>query len=138
MYMIYGALAVLASMGLVYLMIILSHCLLLYSVALAKQKWLCYVAGLCCLASFKVEPFGSWQVGAVLASFHPAGVHLLGVIPRKGSWGSSRPQPFLLAASGLSQHFRGTVGCDLEGLLRCDFGNNPTVVMSCFGGFMLF
>lgn len=71
MYMIYGALAVLASMGLVYLMIILSHCLLLYSVALAKQKWLCYVAGLCCLASFKVEPFGSWQVGAVLASFPP-------------------------------------------------------------------
>ncbi|XP_023802342.1 protein-cysteine N-palmitoyltransferase HHAT-like protein, partial [Cyanistes caeruleus] len=62
MYMIYGVLAVLGSMGLVYLMIILSHCLVLYSVALAKQKWLCYVAGLCCLASFKVEPFGSWQV----------------------------------------------------------------------------
>uniref|UniRef100_A0A8D2PV43 Hedgehog acyltransferase like n=1 Tax=Zosterops lateralis melanops TaxID=1220523 RepID=A0A8D2PV43_ZOSLA len=69
MYMIYGALAVLASMGLVYLMIILSHCLLLYSVALAKQKWLCYVAGLCCLASFKVEPFGSWQSGFVTGAF---------------------------------------------------------------------
>ncbi|XP_014729146.1 PREDICTED: protein-cysteine N-palmitoyltransferase HHAT-like protein [Sturnus vulgaris] len=69
MYMIYGVLAVLASMGLVYLMIILSHCLLLYSVALAKQKWLCYVAGLCCLASFKVEPFGSWQSGFVTGSF---------------------------------------------------------------------
>ena len=64
-YMLYGVLAVLSSMGLVYLMIILSHCLVLYSVALAKQKWLCYVAGLCCLASFKVEPFSSWQVGAV-------------------------------------------------------------------------
>ncbi|XP_054672487.1 protein-cysteine N-palmitoyltransferase HHAT-like protein isoform X2 [Grus americana] len=61
-YMLYGILAVLGSMGLVYLMIILSHCLVLYSVALAKQKWLCYVAGLCCLASFKVEPFSSWQV----------------------------------------------------------------------------
>lgn len=68
MYMIYGLLAVLASMGLLYLMIILSHCLLLYSVALAKQRWLCYVAGLCCLASFKVEPFGSWQVGPVCVS----------------------------------------------------------------------
>lgn len=65
MYMLYGVSAVLGSMGLVYLMIILSHCLVLYSVALAKQKWLCYVAGLCCLASFKVEPFSSWQVGAV-------------------------------------------------------------------------
>lgn len=64
--MLYGLSAVLASMGLVYLMIILSHCLVLYSVALAKQKWLCYVAGLCCLASFKVEPFSSWQVGATL------------------------------------------------------------------------
>lgn len=63
--MVYGVLAVLGSMGLVYLMIILSHCLVLYSVALAKQKWLCYVAGLCCLATFKVEPFSSWQVGAV-------------------------------------------------------------------------
>ncbi|XP_064906385.1 protein-cysteine N-palmitoyltransferase HHAT-like protein isoform X6 [Columba livia] len=62
MYMVYGVLAVLGSMGLVYLMIILSHCLVLYSVALAKQKWLCYVAGLCCLATFKVEPFSSWQV----------------------------------------------------------------------------
>ncbi|XP_041264497.1 protein-cysteine N-palmitoyltransferase HHAT-like protein [Onychostruthus taczanowskii] len=69
MYMIYGLLAVLGSMGLVYLMIILSHCLLLYSVALAKQKWLCYVAGLCCLASFKVEPFGSWQSGFVTGAF---------------------------------------------------------------------
>ncbi|RLW11352.1 hypothetical protein DV515_00001270 [Chloebia gouldiae] len=69
MYMIYGVLAVLGSMGLVYLMIILSHCLLLYSVALAKQKWLCYVAGLCCLASFKVEPFGSWQSGFVTGAF---------------------------------------------------------------------
>uniref|UniRef100_A0A663F3F4 Hedgehog acyltransferase like n=1 Tax=Aquila chrysaetos chrysaetos TaxID=223781 RepID=A0A663F3F4_AQUCH len=69
MYMLYGILAVLGSMGLVYLMIILSHCLVLYSVALAKQKWLCYAAGLCCLASFKVEPFSSWQSGFVTGAF---------------------------------------------------------------------
>ncbi|NXF06972.1 HHATL protein, partial [Smithornis capensis] len=90
MYMLYGALAVLGSMGLVYLMIILSHCLVLYSVALAKQKWLCYVAGLCCLASFKVEPFGSWQVGAVLAVClpycQPFCVCILGFISKEGSW----------------------------------------------------
>lgn len=117
MYMIYGVLAVLGSMGPVYLMVILSHCLVLYSVALAKQKWLCYVAGLCCLASFKVEPFGSWQVGAVLAMclphFQATGVHLLGFISREGSWGSPRPWPFLLAASELPQRVRG------RGLLRC-------------------
>ncbi|XP_066847483.1 protein-cysteine N-palmitoyltransferase HHAT-like protein isoform X2 [Anser cygnoides] len=68
-YMLYGVLAVLGSMGLVYLMIVLSHCLVLYSVALAKQKWLCYVAGLCCLASFKLEPFSSWQSGFVTGAF---------------------------------------------------------------------
>uniref|UniRef100_A0A8V5G1E7 Uncharacterized protein n=1 Tax=Melopsittacus undulatus TaxID=13146 RepID=A0A8V5G1E7_MELUD len=68
-YMLYGFLAVLSSMGPVYLMIILSHCLVLYSVALAKQKWLCYVAGLCCLASFKMEPFSSWQSGFVTGAF---------------------------------------------------------------------
>lgn len=88
MYMIYGVLAVLASMGLLYLMIILSHCLLLYSVALAKHKWLCYVAGLCCLASFKVEPFGSWQVGAVLAVSALFPAHCCPspqIIPREGS-----------------------------------------------------
>ncbi|POI22212.1 hypothetical protein CIB84_014041 [Bambusicola thoracicus] len=68
-YMLYGMLAVLGSMGLAYLMIILSHCLILYSVALAKQKWLCYVAGLCCLASIKLEPFSSWQSGFVTGAF---------------------------------------------------------------------
>uniref|UniRef100_A0A8B9UEE0 Hedgehog acyltransferase like n=1 Tax=Anas zonorhyncha TaxID=75864 RepID=A0A8B9UEE0_9AVES len=68
-YMLYGVLAVLGSMGLVYLMIVLSHCLVLYSVALAKQKWLCFVAGLCCLASFKLEPFSSWQSGFVTGAF---------------------------------------------------------------------
>uniref|UniRef100_A0A8C9EPV0 Hedgehog acyltransferase like n=1 Tax=Pavo cristatus TaxID=9049 RepID=A0A8C9EPV0_PAVCR len=67
--MLYGMLAVLGSMGLTYLMIILSHCLILYSVALAKQKWLCYVAGLCCLASIKLEPFSSWQSGFVTGAF---------------------------------------------------------------------
>lgn len=65
-YMLYGILAVLGTMGGPYLMIILSHCLVLYTVSLVKQKWLCFVAGLCSLASFKVEPFNSWQVCAQL------------------------------------------------------------------------
>ncbi|XP_052551048.1 protein-cysteine N-palmitoyltransferase HHAT-like protein isoform X2 [Tympanuchus pallidicinctus] len=33
------------------------------------QKWLCYVAGLCCLASIKLEPFSSWQSGFVTGAF---------------------------------------------------------------------
>lgn len=65
-YMVYGILAVLGTMGSSYLMIILSHCLVLYTVSLVKQKWLCFVAGLCSLASFKVEPFNTWQVCAQL------------------------------------------------------------------------
>ncbi|XP_048366344.1 protein-cysteine N-palmitoyltransferase HHAT-like protein [Sphaerodactylus townsendi] len=68
-YLVYGLLAVFGTMGGTYLMIILSHCLVLYSVALAKQKWLCFVAGLCSLASFKVEPFSSWQNGFVTGTF---------------------------------------------------------------------
>lgn len=66
-YMLYGMLAVLSTMGTSYLMIILTHCLVLYSVSLAKQKWLCFTAGLCSLASFKLEPFSTWQVGGVVA-----------------------------------------------------------------------
>nr|XP_056713188.1 protein-cysteine N-palmitoyltransferase HHAT-like protein [Euleptes europaea] len=68
-YMAYGVLAVLGTMGGTYLMIVLSHCLVLYTVALAKQKWLCFVAGLCSLASFKVEPFSTWQNGFVTGTF---------------------------------------------------------------------
>ena len=131
--MLYGVLAVLGSMGLVYLMIILSHCLVLYSIALAKQKWLCYVAGLCCLASFKVEPFSSWQVGAVsghLSASFPA--HLCPspwVYLQGGLLG--HPQTLLLAASELPQGLRGRDCC------AADLGNNPTGAMSCFGSFML-
>ncbi|XP_039609633.1 hedgehog acyltransferase like, b [Polypterus senegalus] len=68
-YMVYGILAVFATMGFNYLMLILSHCGLLYSVALAKQKWLCFAAGLCSLATFKMEPFSSWQSGFVIGNF---------------------------------------------------------------------
>ncbi|XP_006011627.1 hedgehog acyltransferase like, a [Latimeria chalumnae] len=68
-YMVYGALAVLAIMGVPYMALILCHCVTLYSVALAKQKWLCFFAGLCSLATFKVEPFSSWQNGFVTGTF---------------------------------------------------------------------
>ncbi|XP_043546756.1 hedgehog acyltransferase like, b isoform X2 [Chiloscyllium plagiosum] len=61
-FMAYGILAVLATMGVSYLMLILVHCILLYSIGLAKQKWLCFAAGLCSLATFKLEPMSSWQV----------------------------------------------------------------------------
>lgn len=62
--MLYGMLAVLGAMGRAYLMIVLSHCVVLYTVALAKKRWLCFVAGLCSLASFRLEPFSTWQVRA--------------------------------------------------------------------------
>ncbi|XP_069815415.1 protein-cysteine N-palmitoyltransferase HHAT-like protein [Dendropsophus ebraccatus] len=68
-YMLYGILTVLTIMGSNYLMLILSHCLVLYTVSLTKQKWLCFAAGLCSLASFKVEPFNSWQNGFVSGTF---------------------------------------------------------------------
>ncbi|XP_053569730.1 protein-cysteine N-palmitoyltransferase HHAT-like protein [Bombina bombina] len=68
-YMLYGILTVLAIMGSNYLMLILSHCLLLYTVSLVKQRWLCLAAGLCSLASFKLEPFISWQSGYVTGTF---------------------------------------------------------------------
>uniref|UniRef100_A0A4W3J981 Hedgehog acyltransferase like, b n=1 Tax=Callorhinchus milii TaxID=7868 RepID=A0A4W3J981_CALMI len=67
--MLYGILAVLATMGVSYLMLILSHCLLLYTIGLAKQKWFCFGAGLCSLATFKLEPFSSWQNGFVIGTF---------------------------------------------------------------------
>ncbi|XP_073438287.1 protein-cysteine N-palmitoyltransferase HHAT-like protein [Dendrobates tinctorius] len=68
-YMLYGMLTVLTIMGTNYLMLILSHCLLLYTVSLVKQRWLCFIAGLCSLASFKLEPFISWQNGFVSGTF---------------------------------------------------------------------
>ncbi|XP_034615720.1 protein-cysteine N-palmitoyltransferase HHAT-like protein isoform X1 [Trachemys scripta elegans] len=68
-YMLYGMLAVLGTMGRAYLMIVLSHCVVLYTVALAKQRWLCFAAGLCSLASFRLEPFSVWQNGFVTRTF---------------------------------------------------------------------
>lgn len=60
--MVYGILAVLTSMGWTYVMLILSHCVLLYSISLVKLRWLCFTTGLVTLATFKMEPFVSWQV----------------------------------------------------------------------------
>ncbi|TRY53842.1 hypothetical protein DNTS_002798, partial [Danionella cerebrum] len=68
-YMLYGALAVLITMGWTYVSLVLSHCIILYSVALIKRKWLCFVAGLTSLATFKMEPFSTWQEGFVTGSF---------------------------------------------------------------------
>ncbi|XP_037311466.2 hedgehog acyltransferase like, b [Pungitius pungitius] len=68
-YMVYGLLAVWTSMGWTYVTLILSHCILLYSISLVKIRWLCFVAGLCTLATFKCEPFVSWQAGFVEGDF---------------------------------------------------------------------
>lgn len=62
MYLVYGVLAVWTSMGWTYVTLILSHCILLYSISLVKVRWLCFATGLCTLATFKCEPFVSWQV----------------------------------------------------------------------------
>lgn len=64
--MVYGLLAVWTSMGWTYVTLILSHCILLYSISLVKIRWLCFVTGLCTLATFKCEPFVSWQVNCGL------------------------------------------------------------------------
>uniref|UniRef100_A0A671RIJ5 Protein-cysteine N-palmitoyltransferase HHAT-like protein n=1 Tax=Sinocyclocheilus anshuiensis TaxID=1608454 RepID=A0A671RIJ5_9TELE len=68
-FMVYGMLAVFTSMGWAYVTLILSHCVLLYSISLVKLRWLCFVAGLTTLATFKMEPFISWQAGFVSGSF---------------------------------------------------------------------
>ncbi|XP_061522469.1 hedgehog acyltransferase like, b isoform X1 [Phycodurus eques] len=68
-YMAYGLLAVWTSMGWTYVTLILSHCILLYSISLVKIRWLCFVTGFCTLATFKCEPFLSWQVGFVAGDF---------------------------------------------------------------------
>ncbi|XP_047662377.1 hedgehog acyltransferase like, a [Tachysurus fulvidraco] len=68
-YMLYGFVTTLIIMGWTYVSLILSHCILLYSVALIKRKWLCFLAGLTSLATFKMEPFSSWQAGFVTGTF---------------------------------------------------------------------
>lgn len=72
--MVYGLLAVWTTMGWTYITLILSHCILLYSISLVKIRWLCFVTGLCTLATFKCEPFVSWQVNCC---------HLTEVTPQK-------------------------------------------------------
>ncbi|KAJ8375012.1 hypothetical protein SKAU_G00055920 [Synaphobranchus kaupii] len=69
MYMAYGMMAIFISMGWTYVALILSHCILFYSISLVKLKWLCFVAGFTSLATFKVEPFISWQDGFVKGTF---------------------------------------------------------------------
>uniref|UniRef100_A0A8C5EHR1 Protein-cysteine N-palmitoyltransferase HHAT-like protein n=1 Tax=Gouania willdenowi TaxID=441366 RepID=A0A8C5EHR1_GOUWI len=68
-YLVYGLLAVWTSMGWTYVTLILSHCILLYSISLVKIRWLCFVTGLSTLATFKCEPFVSWQAGFVEGDF---------------------------------------------------------------------
>ncbi|XP_052373550.1 hedgehog acyltransferase like, b [Oncorhynchus keta] len=69
MYLCYGTLAVLVTMGWTYTTLILSHCVLLYSISLVKLRWLCFLAGLTTLSTFKMEPFISWQAGFVTGDF---------------------------------------------------------------------
>ena len=64
MYAVYGALAVVGTMGPWYLLLLLGHCVGLYVVSLFGQPWLCLGVGLASLASFKVDPLISWQVCA--------------------------------------------------------------------------
>ncbi|XP_063308861.1 protein-cysteine N-palmitoyltransferase HHAT-like protein [Pelobates fuscus] len=60
-YMLYGMLTVLAIMGNNFLMLTLSHCAVFYIISFVKQKWLCFAAGLCSLATFRLDMFSSWQ-----------------------------------------------------------------------------
>ncbi|XP_075070219.1 protein-cysteine N-palmitoyltransferase HHAT-like protein [Mixophyes fleayi] len=69
-YMLYGLLTVFMIMGPNYLLLILSHCAILYTISLVKTKWLCFAAGLCSLGTFKLEPFISWQNGFVTGTFN--------------------------------------------------------------------
>lgn len=54
--------AVLVTMGWTFMALVLSHCIILYSVATVKSKLMCFAAGLATLASIKLEPYNSWQV----------------------------------------------------------------------------
>uniref|UniRef100_A0A3P8WJJ0 Hedgehog acyltransferase like, b n=1 Tax=Cynoglossus semilaevis TaxID=244447 RepID=A0A3P8WJJ0_CYNSE len=65
-YMVYGLLAVWTSMGWTYVTLMLSHCILLYSISLVKIRWLCFATGLFTLATFKCQPFVAWQLRHVL------------------------------------------------------------------------
>ncbi|GAB5576921.1 protein-cysteine N-palmitoyltransferase HHAT-like protein isoform X3 [Prionailurus iriomotensis] len=56
MYAVYGALAVLGTMGPWYLLLLLGHCVSLYVASLLGQPWLCLGLGLASLASFKLDP----------------------------------------------------------------------------------
>ncbi|KAM6918827.1 protein-cysteine N-palmitoyltransferase HHAT-like protein isoform 1-T1 [Xenentodon cancila] len=66
----YGGLVVLVTMGWTFMALVLSHCIILYSVALVKKKWMCFAAGLTTLASIKLEPYNSWQEALVTGSFN--------------------------------------------------------------------
>ncbi|MEQ2228825.1 hypothetical protein ILYODFUR_012648, partial [Ilyodon furcidens] len=66
---VYGGLAVLVTMGWTFMALVVSHCIILYSVALVKKKWMCFAAGLSTLASIKLEPYNSWQETLVTGSF---------------------------------------------------------------------
>lgn len=63
---LYGGLAVLVTMGWTFMALVLSHCIILYSVATVKSKMMCFAAGLATLASIKLEPYNSWQVRRLL------------------------------------------------------------------------
>ncbi|XP_048826944.1 hedgehog acyltransferase like, b [Brienomyrus brachyistius] len=78
MYTVYGMMAIFTSMGWTYVTLVLSHCVLLYSISLVKIKWLCFVAGLTSLATFKIEPFVTWQEGFVTGSFQLQGLLFYG------------------------------------------------------------
>uniref|UniRef100_A0A452QWT3 Hedgehog acyltransferase like n=1 Tax=Ursus americanus TaxID=9643 RepID=A0A452QWT3_URSAM len=69
MYAVYGALAVLGTMGPWYLLLLLGHCVSLYVASLLGQPWLCFGLGLASLASFKLDPLISWQSGFVTGTF---------------------------------------------------------------------
>ncbi|KAG7526533.1 cysteine N-palmitoyltransferase HHAT isoform X1 [Solea senegalensis] len=56
-------------MGWTFMGLVLSHCIILYSVAMVKRKWMCFAAGLASLASIKLEPYNSWQESLVTGSF---------------------------------------------------------------------
>uniref|UniRef100_A0A8C4NC09 Hedgehog acyltransferase like, b n=1 Tax=Eptatretus burgeri TaxID=7764 RepID=A0A8C4NC09_EPTBU len=67
-YMTYGLLTVLALMGYQFVLLLVSHCFVLYTVALIKCRWLCFIAGLGSLASLKLVPFSSWQMDFALGN----------------------------------------------------------------------
>lgn len=62
MYAVYGALAVVSTMGPWYLLLLLGHCVGHYVASLLGQPWLCLGLGMASLASFKLDPLISWQV----------------------------------------------------------------------------